>query len=121
MSMCCLFTIGKASGLIKNIVFLIPLSVVPILSLILIPLLIGFRRKLGCCARKDNQSTQVVIDTSAAVEGFTEMVYLDKQNEKQYENMIGRGNSDCNEHRYAELSSRREPENPYQSLENTSD
>ena len=81
---------------------------------------------MGCCARKNNQSAQDVnIDTAAAEGGHTEMEFLDNQSENQYQNMVDREsqlqNNDSNEHLYAELSSRREPENPYQSLETTSD
>ena len=85
-----------------------------------------FRKKLECCARKYNQSVQVVnIDTSAADEGYMGMEFLDNQSENQYLNTIDRENrfqnSKYNEHRYAKLSSRLAPENPCQSLETTSD
>ena len=61
---------------------------------------------------------------SAEGEWHTEMEFLDKQSENQYQNMIVRvnqlQNSNSTEHLYAEFSSRRAQENLYQCLETTS-
>ena len=110
----------------NNIVFIIALVVVSSLLLIVI-LLVMFRKKLNCCRGDINQNENSVSvaqvqqpDTIIAVSADTEyldLTNLDPEVDGTYEEPI----EHPYEHPYMELSSNREPENQYQSLELTTD
>ena len=94
--------------------------------------MIAFYKILGHCKRKKNKkqddsgdpemskSTQND-DAYSGNEQYVDFGCLGDENEHQYSNTIDRENQlrndDANNHEYIGLSSNREPENPYQSLE----
>lgn len=115
----------------NNFVFILSLSAVSFLLLILI-LVIAFYKILGHCKRKKNKkqddsgvpemskSTQDD-DAYSGNEQYVDFGCLGDENEHQYSNTIDRENQlrndDASNHEYVGLSSNREPEDPYQSLE----
>ena len=110
----------------NNIVLIIPLVVVSSLLLVVI-LLVIYLKKLNCCRGKTNQNennvsvAQVqpadpVITVSADTE-YLDLTNLDPEDDGTHEEPI----EHPYEHPYMGLSSNREPENQYQSLELTTD
>ena len=120
------FFIERSKSKNNNIVLIIPLVVV-LSPLLIVILVVMFRKKLNCCRGKTNQNETSVnvaqvqqpdpVITILADKEYLDLTNLNPEDDGTYDEPI----EDLYEQHYMGLSSNREPENQYQSLELTTD